>query len=375
MSSSNYPQLDNILPLPIVPPVRLEPRLPSRALQVLTELMSPLFTISIIGVILYVFKDKMLNKIVHDDENDLDKAQRLLYLGADPNAESLFISIFNDTSLKNLLQYSVTYNKLGMAKVLLDAGADPNYKKISVAKYYNKNDSNITLLYYRARNSEAFEPLEENFDHKKIYTELSEPEDITLLHYMVRHKQLEACKLLIEHGSVDLNDNFEALRDAVADGQLDIVDLLLEHGMQPIYSKSLFLLAAGQGRTDIIETLLKHGASADINLDLKPLSIFSCSAVERLSTGLCYIMDHSLSIFNLAAVELLLKNGAYFQHWVQNLVPKLLIEDKDYHGLAEKFLMIEYYSQQKYNDILHGNLEDICGKTWFAGDILDSAQV
>ena len=285
-----------------------------------------------------------------------------------------FYDIYKDLTL---LELAVRNDNELALKALLALGFDPNNKEISLTKYYHEKDFGITSLYYETRDTESVEPLEKSFDREKVYAEIGKREDVTLLHYIARHNKVEACKILLENGSVNLNDNFEALREAVARGHLDIVDLLLEHGVLPTYGRSLLLLAAIQDRTDIVKTLLNHGTNSNINLyiELNPkfCAIHEGEAQKKFCHSWAWSNLKFIGSKNFELLELLLENGAYFEYWVQNVVYKELIEHK---SLGEEFKMIEYYSQQKYNDILHGNLEDVAIEAIeVAGDLFNSTQV
>lgn len=89
------------------------------------------------------------------------------------------------------------------------------------------------------------------------------------LHSAAATRQLEICRLLIEHGA-DVNavqaDDFTPLHAAAQNGHIELIELLLAHGAQPNVrtsdGRTPLSIAEASGQAPAAEFLRTHGASA-----------------------------------------------------------------------------------------------------------------
>ena len=108
---------------------------------------------------------------------------------------------------------------------------------------------------------------------KKVDVTADEQRDTPALHYAVFHGNLEMTQLLLEHGAdihaIAYENNHEMTPPIVLaawEGGIDVLRLLLEHGADPNSKSSNNVTplstALRHGKTDRVELLKQHGAVA-----------------------------------------------------------------------------------------------------------------
>jgi hypothetical protein len=108
---------------------------------------------------------------------------------------------------------------------------------------------------------------------------------------------LEVVKLLLEHGvDIETNDT-SALEQAASGGHLEVVRLLLEYGpnvkVDGEYLARALYLAASDGHLEVVRVLLEHGADVEVD------GGYHSSPLQRAASG-----------GHLEVVRLLLEHGA-----------------------------------------------------------------
>ncbi|CAH0121269.1 MULTISPECIES: ankyrin repeat domain-containing protein [unclassified Paenibacillus] len=194
--------------------------------------------LTIVLLVLLVYpKDLMLAAAVKSQ--DYRKTERLLKMGADPNA---------GVSL-NPLHVAIRDGELVMVRLLLEHGADPN-----LSANYGSGEQilmhPLSLAINHNRHSEPFVRL-------LIGAGANPEEDGWALETAIEKGELNVVKLLIKHGG----DPNQGLQSAVMSDQIEIASYLLEQGADPNAGVQLAEITYNR---DMLQLLIEAGASIDM---------------------------------------------------------------------------------------------------------------
>ena len=123
------------------------------------------------------------------------------------------------------------------------------------------------------------------------------------------HGNIEVVNVLLEHGAnVSLREN-GALKGAILYGHSSVVDSLLKYGA--VLENTFLRTAVSNGYVDVVRVLLKHGATTEGILTIVPTKnstiIFSMLIEHGLSKE---DLDHIMCCKDVKIVALALKHGA-----------------------------------------------------------------
>lgn len=146
--------------------------------------------------------------------------------------------------------------------------SEENTSTLAKAKLATQNQAQVLYRIASRKSGKVFlEDLERNSENINVVSEGTTP-----LIYAVRYKNLEAAKNLLAVGA---NSNYSppppnvsALALAVIDQQLEMIDLLLEHGADPEkqtpYGISILEMARQMGQDDVVNKLISRGRKVAI---------------------------------------------------------------------------------------------------------------
>jgi len=186
-------------------------------------------------------------------DGDLDCAEKLLEMGADPNAK--------DELGRTPLHLATQFGYLGLVKLLLDSGVDPNMR--------NDRDGKTALHYAVVRDNFMVVLLLEAGADPDIADDSGE----TPLHVAAHVGNYEAVKLFLNYRvSLELKDEYfgrTPLHWAAMGWHADIVWLLLLRGADPnvqdgIGHTPLHLAVKTKPCVDVAKILLEAGADPNI---------------------------------------------------------------------------------------------------------------